>query len=37
MAREGNAVTVSMPGGRDYRYAVASEAGPHLLLRRSSW
>jgi uncharacterized membrane protein len=34
MEREGWTVTISMPEGV-YRYAVVSEAGPHLLLRRA--
>jgi len=35
MVREGDTVSISpAPGGPEYRYAVAAEAGPHLLLRR---
>ena len=35
MARAGDAVEiVTGSGGRVYRYAVAAEDGPHLLLRR---
>ena len=33
LAREGATVTI-VSGGAEYRYAVAAEAGPHLLLRR---
>ncbi len=34
MERAGDAVTITVPGGREYRYAIAAEAGPHLLLSR---
>jgi len=34
MEREGRTVTITLPGGREYRYAVVSEGGSHLLLRR---
>lgn len=34
MEREGGAVVITLPGRREYRYAVVREAGPHLLLRR---
>jgi len=33
LARDGTTVTI-VSGGADYRYTVAAEAGPHLLLRR---
>ena len=33
LAREGATVTI-VSGGVEYRYTVAAEAGPHLLLRR---
>ena len=33
LAREGTTVTI-VSGGAEYRYTVAAEAGPHLLLRR---
>jgi uncharacterized membrane protein len=33
MERGGDTVTITMPGGARYRYTVAGEAGPHLLLR----
>ncbi len=32
-ARAGNAVTI-VDGPREFRYTVAAQAGPHLLLRR---
>jgi len=34
MEREGRTVTIVLAGDTAYRYAVASEAGPHLVLRR---
>ena len=34
MEREGDAVVIRAGGGATYRYAVAVEDGPHLLLRR---
>jgi uncharacterized membrane protein len=34
LQREDRAVSLLMPDGRAHRYAVVSEAGPHLLLRR---
>jgi uncharacterized membrane protein len=34
MERLGPDVIIAMPGGREYRYAIAARAGPHLLLRR---
>jgi len=33
MERRGAEVVIAMPGGRERRYAVVAEAGPHLLLR----
>jgi hypothetical protein len=33
LTRDGDAVTI-VADGAEYRYAVAAEAGPHLLLRR---
>jgi hypothetical protein len=33
LGRDGATVTI-VAGGAEYRYAVAAEAGPHLLLRR---
>jgi len=33
LARDGTTVTI-VSGDADYRYTVAAEAGPHLLLRR---
>jgi len=33
LGRDGATVTI-VAGGTEYRYAVAAEAGPHLLLRR---
>ncbi len=34
MTRDGDTVTIALPPEREYRYDVASEAGPHLLLAR---
>ncbi len=34
MKRDGQVVTITMPGGREFRYAISAEAGPHILLRR---
>jgi len=34
MARAGRTLVIGLPDGREYRYAVASEGGSHLLLRR---
>ncbi len=34
MARDGEGVVIGMPDGQIYRYAVAAEGGPYLLLRR---
>ncbi len=34
MEHEGNIVTITLSGGREYPYAVAASGGPHLLLRR---
>ena len=34
LTRDGNAVTIAVAGQRDFRYTVAAQAGPHLLLRR---
>jgi uncharacterized membrane protein len=34
MAREGPSVTITMADGRQYRFEIVSEAGPHWLLRR---
>ncbi|HET7875575.1 MAG TPA: DUF2079 domain-containing protein [Methylomirabilota bacterium] len=34
MERLGGALTISMPGGREYRYEIVRSAGSHLLLRR---
>jgi len=34
MEREGTTVTITLPLRETHRYAIASEAGPHLLLRR---
>ena len=34
MRRDGETVVIDLPSGRGYRYAVAGEVGPHLLLRR---
>jgi uncharacterized membrane protein len=36
MERRGSAVIIAMPGGRERRYAVVAEAGPHVLLRSQS-
>ena len=36
MERDGQTVTIRVSPGREYRYAVAGEAGPHLSLRRLS-
>ena len=33
MERRDGAVIIAMPGGRQRRYTVAAEAGPHVLLR----
>lgn len=33
MERDGHTVTLRVPPGRGYRYAVTGESGPHLLLR----
>ena len=34
MQRAGDTVTITMPREEKHRYAIVSEAGPHLLLRR---
>ena len=34
MERAGTEILITVEGGGDYRYTVAAEAGPHLLLRR---
>ncbi len=34
MAQAGEVVTITLPDGRAYRYAIAAEADQHLLLRR---
>ena len=34
MERDREGVVIHLPDGRSYRYAVAAEGGPHLLLRR---
>jgi hypothetical protein len=34
MERGGEEVVIHLPDGLSYRYAVAAESGPHLLLRR---
>lgn len=34
MERQDRAVSITLPGGQQYRYRVVSEAGPHLLLAR---
>jgi len=34
MERDGQTVTIRVSPGREYRYAVAGEAGRHLSLRR---
>jgi uncharacterized membrane protein len=36
MEREGGEVLITLPGGRQHRYAVVAAAGPHLVLRRRS-
>ena len=33
MEREGNEMLITVPGGREHRYAIVAAAGPHLLLR----
>ncbi len=34
MEREGRTVTIMLSEGREYRYTIVSQAGPHLFLRR---
>jgi hypothetical protein len=36
LERRGSAAVIAMPDGRERRYAVVAEAGPHLLLRSQS-